>query len=203
VATNKDLYYDGRELSTDLITLYFSRLGEIDDLLDIACGTGEILRYAQNEGINPIGIDIDVGALNRANERSNVALVDLETGVLPFADDSFDGIIAKDILEHLDSPSEIVREISRVLRPDGRLLISVPMAKPRVVWNDYTHVRGFTRRAIRLMLEDNGFEVEQITPMGGVPGADRFKVVCYLPSILRFPFLRRFAVSHEVVAKPR
>lgn len=195
----KAAYYEGRGLGSELIDLYFDRLGHVERVLDIGCGTGSFLRGGMAREVEVIGIDIDIGALDHANSFGDVALVDLQNGTLPFADASFDGVVAKDVLEHLCRPESVVSELHRVLRPGGRAVVSVPMAKPKVVWQDYTHIRGFTENAVRMMLSDQGFSIESVDPMGGVPGAGRFGLTQYLPRLLRIPWFRCFAVSHEVV----
>lgn len=196
--TEKAVYFQDREVPLELVDLYYERLGAVDRVLDLGCGTGA---FGARSDVEVIGIDIDLGALREASEREEVCRVNLESGQLPFDDGIFDGVIAKDILEHLVNPGETVAEIHRVLKPEGTAVISVPMAKPRVVWQDYTHIRGFTKEAVCTMVRDYDFEVVSITPMGGVPGAGRFDLVRYLPILLRLPGLRRFATSHEVVIK--
>lgn len=194
--TEKAVYFEDREVPTGLVNLYYERLGDVGRILDIGCGTGA---FGAPSDVEVIGIDIDLGALRKASEREEVCRIDLEAGKLPFDDNVFDGVIAKDILEHLVKPGEMVGEIDRVLKSGGTAIVSVPMAKPRVVWQDYTHIRGFTKEAVCTMVRDYDFEVISITPMGGIPGAGRFDLVRYLPILLRLPGLRRFATSHEVV----
>ncbi|WP_018256168.1 class I SAM-dependent methyltransferase [Halomicrobium katesii] len=202
-AQNKEAYFEGLGIDPALVELYHERLGDVDRVLDVGCGTGSIGRHLPDT-VEVVGVDIDRGALERAKGHERPLLSDLESESLPFADDTFDGIIAKDVLEHLVRPSPIVQELYRVLKPGNRLVVSVPMAKKHVVWGDYTHIRGFTEGALETMLRDYGFDVVDITPMGGFSGAGRFGLVKQLPWLLSVPPLRRFAVSHEgVFEKPR
>lgn len=196
--TEKAVYFQDREVPPELVDLYYERLGGVDRVLDLGCGTGA---FGTRSDVEVIGVDIDVGALREASEREEVCRVDLEAGKLPFDDGVFDGVIAKDILEHLVNPGEMVAEVNRVLKSGGTAVISVPMAKPRVVWQDYTHIRGFTKEAVCTMVRDYDFEVISITPMGGVPGAGHLALVRYLPVLLNLPALRRFATSHEMVIR--
>lgn len=194
---DKRAYFQGREVNSTLVDLYFKRLNTSGRVLDLGCGSGSF--GAVNGDIDLVGVDIDLGALETAKTREDVVLWDLESGTLPFHDNAFDGVIAKDVLEHLSNPTDLLEEMNRVLVGRGRAVISVPMAKPKVVWGDYTHVRGFTEDALRTMVRDHGFEVIHVTPMGGIPGIGRLGLTRALPTILRIPGLRRFATSHELV----
>ena len=123
-------------------------------------------------------------------------------GGLPFPRNRFDAVIARDLLEHLDHPWDAVREMRAVLRPGGAALVSVPMARPRVVWNDYTHRRGFTRSAIRLLFLDAGFAVERVDRMGPLPLATRLNLIRVVPWLLRLPVLNQvWATSWEVLVR--
>ncbi len=80
--------------------------------------------------------------------------------------------------------------------------MSVVMAKPRAVWADYTHVRGFTRRSARLLLEDAGFEVEAVWRMGGIPLSTRLRFIWLVPTLLRLPVVGwLWASSWELKAR--
>jgi 2-polyprenyl-3-methyl-5-hydroxy-6-metoxy-1,4-benzoquinol methylase len=62
-------------------------------------------------------------------------------------------VVAKDILEHLTKPWLVLKEVRRVLKPEGIVLASVICYRGRRVWDDYTHVRGFTLRSLQRMFE--------------------------------------------------
>lgn len=199
----KHAYYETSGLKSRLASLYWRRLGAARVVLDIGCGTGEFGRYAPS-GVEVHGVDIDAGAVELALRHEKAQWWNLEEGRLPYPDEHFDGILAKDVLEHLPNPAEIVQEMFRILRPGGVAVASVVQARSRRVWADYTHVRGFTARSVALMFRDAGFEVEEVWPMGGVPLSNRLGFMRFVPVLLRAPGLGAlWASSWEIQARKR
>lgn len=134
-------------------------------LLDVGCGTGWLADcFADYTGVD--GSSEMVEAAARQGRR--VLLADVAEP-LPFEDASFDGVVLKDLLEHVADPVATVREAHRLLRPGGVVFASSPDAQ-RWVWDDYTHRRPFTRRSFRLMFADSGFEVETVGYESVMPG---------------------------------
>jgi len=134
-------------------------------LLDIGCGTGWLAeKFPSYTGIDgsPEAVEIARG-LGR-----NVIEGDVDKP-LPFADESFDAVVMKDLLEHVADPVGLVREARRVVRPGGRVFASSPDAQ-RWVWDDYSHRRPFTKKSYRLLFADQGFEVERIGFESVAPG---------------------------------
>ena len=134
-------------------------------LLDVGCGTGWLARHFTDY----TGIDGSPAAVEEATRHGrDVRLGDVDQP-LPFPDASFDGVVLKDLLEHVSDPVAVVAEAHRVLRPSGRVFASSPDAQ-RWVWDDYTHRRPFTRKAFRLLFRDGGFTVEQVGYESVMPG---------------------------------
>ena len=167
--------------------LYFRHFEGARRILDVGCGPGDLGRQRPSAEISVHGVDLDPGALALAARAETVVRADLDVGPLPYADQSFDAVLAKDVFEHLARPQRLAREVWRVLRPGGVVVASVVMARPRAVWADYTHVRGFTRRTAPQLLADAGFTVERVWRMGGVPLSRRLGFVRLVPQLLRLP----------------
>lgn len=109
---------------------------------------------------------------------------------LPFAAGVFAGVVAKDVLEHVDDPIGVLAELRRACRSGGRLLVIVPRAIPRAVWDDPTHIRGFTERALVTSLTLSGWRLSApVRRLGGLPGAGRLGMTPHLESIMRIPGL--------------
>lgn len=188
-------------LHPKLVEIYFEILGEVKIILDLGCGNGSIGKFKPNSQIKVIGIDKDINLLKEAAKFEEVISYDLEKGNLPFPNDYFDGIIAKDILEHVYNPSLIMTEMHRILKPNKKAIISVPMAKPSIVWDDYTHIRGFTKKAIIKMVRDHNFELISISPMRSIPGFGALNLNKLIPLVFRIPGVSRFAKGYQVVIK--
>lgn len=107
---------------------------------------------------------------------------------LPFATAAFDGVLCKDVIEHTPDPIGVLQEVRRVARVGARLVVTVPRAIPRAVWDDPTHIRGFTRHALVTALHHSGWAVESGPDrIGGFPGAGRLGLEPHLRRLMRLP----------------
>lgn len=183
----KHAYYRDAQMRPGLAARYYREFGGARAILDVGCGTGDFGRLRPSPAITVYGVDIDAHAIDQAQHYERASRVDLDVEPLPYADGMFDAVLAKDIFEHVKDPGRLAREVQRVTRPGGVIVASVVMARPRRVWADYTHLRGFTQRSARLLLEDAGFEVEAMWRMGGVPLSSRLGLIDAVPVILRMP----------------
>lgn len=97
-------------------------------VLDVACGRGEFLHYASEQGLRVVGVDLSPVAITAARERLG-ADAELHVGSgehLPFDNGSFEYVTCIGSLEHFADPLQGAREIARVLRADGTALVLVP-----------------------------------------------------------------------------
>ena len=95
-----------------------------DRVLDAGCGSGRLFTYdLGGRASRIVGLDAERELAGNPNIEEPV-LGDL--AALPFADRSFDLIICKHVLEHLEHPPAAVRELARILRPSGRMVILTP-----------------------------------------------------------------------------
>jgi SAM-dependent methyltransferase len=132
-------------------------------VLDVGCGSGGTLAHLN--GLGPgYGVDTSVEAVELCHKRS--LEVALGSGFdLPYADDSFATVLALDVLEHVEDDVALLRELKRVLRDDGLLLLTVP-ALP-VLWSAHDEANDHHRRYLRSTLEgalhEAGFEPERLS----------------------------------------
>lgn len=98
-------------------------------LLDIGCGSGWLLREAERLSLKTYGIDISCEAVKRAKANAPNSEVSVGDGEkLPWPANYFDYVSSLGSLEHYISPEKGVREIQRILRPDGIAVIMLPNA---------------------------------------------------------------------------
>jgi SAM-dependent methyltransferase len=153
------------------------RLG---DVLDLGCGDGR-LTAALREPRSLVCADVSRVALERARRRlpgASFARVEPDEP-LPFADASFDLVLCAETIEHVRDVQLFVSEVRRVLRPGGRFAVTTP-AHSRLTalwlavqgWESQfeplsPHLRFFTARSLRRLLDEMGFEVESLRRRSG------------------------------------
>jgi 2-polyprenyl-6-hydroxyphenyl methylase/3-demethylubiquinone-9 3-methyltransferase len=99
-----------------------SEIGENKTVLDIGCGAGILANALSKEGHTVYGIDLSPSSLSVAKNHDATKRVSYEVAnayALPYADQMFDVVCAMDVLEHVEEPSLLVSEASRVLKPGG------------------------------------------------------------------------------------
>jgi 2-polyprenyl-6-hydroxyphenyl methylase/3-demethylubiquinone-9 3-methyltransferase len=105
-----------------ILTQIKKRLRTSQDILDIGCGAGFLTNTLAVHGYQVTGIDLSARSLEVAKKRDStkkVRYLQLDAFALPFPDQSFDVICAMDFLEHVEMPGQIIRDVARLLRPNG------------------------------------------------------------------------------------
>ncbi|MEW6187785.1 MAG: class I SAM-dependent methyltransferase [Thermodesulfobacteriota bacterium] len=166
-----------------MITVQFDKLPikSGDRILDMGCGSGRHVGEAsQLQGVTAVGSDLSFDEVVQARKRiaelkswgvhgggiSEVLVSDITC--LPFADASFDLVICSEVLEHIPDQGQAVRELTRVLRPGGNLVVSVPRYLPeRICWAlsesyhqaSHGHIRIYKKKELKALLEGTGTKV--------------------------------------------
>ena len=139
-------------------------------LLDIGAGTGEFLSVAKNDGWQTIGVEPSDRAKSIAKSKG-VSFVE-ETGELE--NHSFDVISMWHVLEHVPDLDKQIKELKRLLKPTGTLIIAVPNFKSfdanhyGKFWAAFDvpiHFWHFSKTAIQLLFEKEEMKLEKILPM--------------------------------------
>ena len=172
---------EGRvQYAVDLLqAMDFSGAGRI---FDVGCGRGTVgIRLGRTKGL--WGLDISLPAVREAARVYDGAVVgDASTGCLPFRESTFDVCLMLDVVEHLPDPRVAIREVFRVLRPNGVLLTCTPnILNWRQVWKlvssrrfpktsgdpepyDGGHLHFFTYADLAGLLRGAGFD--DVSPVG-------------------------------------
>ena len=157
-------------------------------LLDIGCWNGYLLERIRAAGLYKelYGIDVVSEGVEAVRSKGfHAEVVDLNETPLPFPDAYFDGITMLAVLEHVFDPYSVIREIRRVLRLGGHLVLDVPNVasftnRARILlgrlpvtsldpgW-DGGHLHYFTKHALDRFLQTEGFDVVARKTTGGHP----------------------------------
>jgi SAM-dependent methyltransferase len=154
-------WYVGRRRIIQSLVERISTTLKTERILDVGCGTGANLKMLAAFG-KAEGVDISPQAVDFCHERGldSVKLGAIEQ--LPYENNSFDLVTALDVIEHLDDDAAGLREMRRVLRRDGRILVFVPAFM--VLWgvqDDVSnHRRRYTLPGLLKAVEEAGFSVE-------------------------------------------
>lgn len=139
-------------------------------VLEVGCGTGNVLRTLQqtcSEGI-VIGTDLYSEGLQYARKRTSCALVQADMHTLPFRK-QFNVIGLFDVLEHLSDDLQVLTDLHSLLLPDGVLVLTVP-AHPSL-WSYFDevshHCRRYTPDELKQKLLDTGYQLRYLTQYFG------------------------------------
>lgn len=144
-------------------------LPRVGSLLDVGCGEGVFVHWAQKKGFEAEGVDFSQEATELG--RQWYRLKELHTGTLKDMRDlrgpgHYASATLFEVLEHVESPSSFINEVKSVLRPGGWVALSVPY---REAWpvrdeNDCppNHLTRWTPQALRRLFEQGGFEVKLV-----------------------------------------
>ena len=164
-------------------------------LLDIGAGTGILVERARTMGFDAEGIEPSRWSQRRAVDRG----LPVRLGVVPHPDltGPYDVVTLVDVLEHVDNPIELLRDMSHLMGLDGVGLIVTPDVgswAARIMgykWWHYrvAHIGYFNKKTIRAALEKAGLRSIEIRRAAWVfPASYLFdRVKTYLPGLLRWP----------------
>lgn len=164
---------------TRLMMFWLEKMGRVGEkpvsVLHVAPEYGLYLWLMRQPNIDYVGCDID-----KSRYRHIRNMVDADLTALPISDDRFDIVLCSHVLEHVVDDLSAMREIRRVLRPDGTALLLVPEAidgsdpdeDPNIVspeerhehFGQWDHVRLYTRELFNERLTQAGFSIKSFNP---------------------------------------
>lgn len=143
-------------------------------ILDLGCGTGELIAELQERGCDVWGVDFDKNAIEVAKNQFNLKNVYLESfddffqrTDLPL----FNIITLFEVLEHLDNPLEFIRNVKKMLKSDGKIILTTP-SRQRFLANlaswdfPFHHLTRWNKEAVSNLFKKINFSVSQIFYIG-------------------------------------
>jgi SAM-dependent methyltransferase len=160
-----------------------------DRILDIGCGTGIMLKLLEKFGVS-YGAECSPDAIRFLRHRGLNLIVrsDVDQSV-PFKDNTFSAITCLDVLEHLDNDLKLLKEMGRVCKPGGHVILTVPAFD--FLWSSHDialrHKRRYTRKAMLERTSGLGYRVMK---------ASYYNTILFLP-VLAARKLRGFSGSKK------
>ncbi len=132
-------------------------------ILDIGFGTGAMLGFLSSYG-RVVGMEMSAEAVRFARTRTDQPMLLGDIGAIPVRSQTMDLVTAFDIVEHVEDDAAALRELARVCRPKGRILVTVPAFQ--FLWGRQDtishHRRRYTRGQLARRVEAAGFRILRI-----------------------------------------
>lgn len=136
----------------DLMRFVFLKSNMIifNKVLSIGCGTGS------HEDV------LDKYLIPRVIRLNNTEKYNAEKDKIPYEDESFDFVFIKSVIEHISNTDLFLSEINRVLKKGGKIICLTPdyQKQKSFFFDDYTHIKPFTKKSLEMALWLNNFHVE-------------------------------------------
>lgn len=158
------LFRARRELVVELI--HQNGLETSSRILDIGCGGGYLAALLEDVGSNAVfGLDISERAVAFCRQRGMRNIFRGDGARLALADGVLDAVVAVDVLEHLTADAAALREWSRLLKEEGKLIITVPAFK--FLWSGHDevchHFRRYSKAVLVNLLQEAGFVPQRVS----------------------------------------
>jgi SAM-dependent methyltransferase len=150
-------------------------------LLDLGCAAGFFL-HAASERYDVTGVEVSAFAAEHARKEFGLRVFTGEIFDAPLEDDEFDVVTMWDVVEHLSDPAEVLREVARVTRPGGLLVLTTGDVEGPLAARDLerwdlmcppAHLLFFSPRTIELLLSRSGFELTRVIGDGRISSRPR------------------------------
>ncbi|MDD5731142.1 MAG: class I SAM-dependent methyltransferase [Candidatus Omnitrophica bacterium] len=131
-------------------------------ILDAGCGYGSLISRLKSYG-KITGLDTSLDACSFCRNKYAVALTQASAENTPFRDNTFDFVFATEVIEHIRNDGEAMKELYRILKPKGYLIVTVPAFM--CLWGhhdeQYGHIRRYTKEKFLKIAAQAGFSVKE------------------------------------------
>lgn len=163
-------------------------------ILDIGCGPGELVLSLTRKGADVWGVDIAEGMIRAAKELlaredcdpDRLSVGDIEN--LDFADGWFDAVVASGVIEYQQYDEAALREMNRVLRADGHLILNVTNRYAYLNWIDFVYRWLKKQRPSRAVLEFLKSQVLRRGPLNEFPDRRTHRPATFDLQLARYGF---------------
>jgi len=126
-------------------------------ILDLGCGSGEYsYLLAKNKQNQIYALDSNEKLCQKIKQKNNLEVIHSDAHKLPFKDNSFDACFCNTVLEHVKDPEQIIKEIQRVLKPNGKVIISIPFLQE--IHADPDDFQRYTPFGLRNLLKKHNIQ---------------------------------------------
>lgn len=147
-------------LRLDFLGRAFREVGMHEKLLDVGCGVKPFKFIYEQYTKTSVGIDV-----NTSPHSQHVVDKIYDGRNIPFNDEDFDIVLSTEVMEHVMDPDLFLREINRVLKKNGVLILTVPFF---VSLHEEPHdYYRYTIHGLKYLLHKSGFEVLRVESLGG------------------------------------
>ncbi len=184
-----------RFLKKTLNKLYIKYKKESLKILDVGCVPVNLSNYLSNVG-ETFGMDVSLPTL-RLCQKKYSNLINGKADELPVREGSFDVVILLDVLEHIADDAKCMKEIYRILKPGGIVLLTVPAHK--ILWGRhdeiYMHYRRYSLGGIRKVVKEAGFTVKKLIAI---------EAIFFIPILLlrKFKNIFNYSKSDDLIKVP-
>ena len=152
-------WFVGRQaILANILRKYFPPKAKI---LDIGCNTGVLVGILQKNGYEAFGSDMSQEAIEYGSQRGVKKLYVATGEKQPFPDQTFDCVMALDVIEHIDDDGAVIKEMKRLLKPDGKIIIKVTAFMFLWGLQDEAahHKRRYTKNSLSKIITSEGFSI--------------------------------------------
>jgi 2-polyprenyl-3-methyl-5-hydroxy-6-metoxy-1,4-benzoquinol methylase len=147
-------------------------------ILEVGCFLGHYCNHFKSLGHHPSGVDISPNVIDEANKlypELDLKCIDGSTLEDVFEENTFDAVIASEVIEHVLFPQDFLKSIRKVLKPNGKLLLTTQNSNAfhyrlRMLFGQFrwdpTHLRLYSKPELVEEIESAGFKIDS---MKGIP----------------------------------